>query len=416
MPRSHRSFDLLFLADTTLVFLFFFASIIVSQMTKNLRSSEERLRFAMEIASHGFWDWDLKSNKVYFSPQWARSLGYQPEEIPGVFETIEALIHPDDVERTKAAIQAHLSGKAPVFHVENRLRMKSGQWRYNECVGKVVEMNRTGQPMRIVGVDKDISYKQAIHHEHAARKTAEAANRAKEDLMSLVSHDLRSPVSTVLAAVEVLRQKDIGEDVQSQALNMIDRAAKMQLMLINDLVDWARIRKGKFNLCRRQTRISEVIQTAWDAVRLSADQKSISFQCHLDPRAEEVVADPERLTQVFWNLFSNAVKFTPEGGRITVQAIARDHDVLISVRDTGRGLERDALENIFNPYWQKDAGDAEHLGGLGLGLYIVREIVERHGGSIKAESHGANTGTSFTIELRDCIELPFREKNNSLHH
>ena len=235
--------------------------------------------------------------------------------------------------------------------------------------------------------------------EQAARAEVEAANRAKDQFLAILSHELRTPLQSILGWVKVLRSGSLDTAATARALATIERNSKTQAQLIEDLLDVSRIVAGKLSLELRPIDLVPVLDAAVDAVRAAAEAKDIQIATHLDMVTVDVQGDPHRLQQVLWNLLSNAVKFTPERGRIDVRLHQQDGQASIVVADTGRGIRRELLAWIFDPFRQADSTQAREHGGLGLGLAIVRHLVELHGGAVRAHSPGEGMGATFTVSL-----------------
>ena len=235
--------------------------------------------------------------------------------------------------------------------------------------------------------------------EQEARAEAEAANRIKDEFLSTLSHELRTPLTSILGWAGLLRTTIRDEKVRAQALESIERNAKSQAQLIDDLLDVSRIISGKLRLDTRQVRLHAVIEAAMDVVRPAAEAKNIRFRYVQEPSAGPVSGDPGRLQQVVWNLLSNAVKFTPEGGSVEVRLERIASYARITVTDTGRGIDPQFLPHVFERFRQADSTTAREHGGLGLGLAIVRHLVELHGGTVHVESPGRDQGAVFYINL-----------------
>ena len=229
-----------------------------------------------------------------------------------------------------------------------------------------------------------------------ARSEAEAANRIKDEFLATLSHELRTPLTSLLGWSSVLREAQRDEKVLSQGLEAIDRNAKVQAQLIDDLLDVSRIVSGKLNLEVRPLDISSVTRAAINVVRPAADAKNISLDYWAQPGLGAISADSARLHQIIWNLLSNAVKFTPHGGRISVRVEQDGVDARVTVQDTGQGIDPEFLPRVFDRFRQADSSTTRSFGGLGLGLAIVRHLVELHGGTVSAYSEGIDRGASFS--------------------
>ena len=232
-----------------------------------------------------------------------------------------------------------------------------------------------------------------------AKKAAEEATRAKDEFLALVSHELRTPLNAIFGWTRMMRSGMLDEEMKNRALETIERNAKSQSQLIEDLLDFSRIISGKLRLNVVRVEPTSVIEAALDVVRLAADARGVRLQTILDPRAGPVSGDPDRLQQVMWNLLSNAIKFTTKGGWAQVRLERVDSHVEITVSDNGQGMTPEFLPYVFDRFRQADNTTTKRHGGLGLGLAITRHIVELHGGTIRAYSAGEGKGASFTVEL-----------------
>lgn len=242
-------------------------------------------------------------------------------------------------------------------------------------------------------------YDSALENARTSRAQAEQANHAKDEFLSVVSHELRGPLSSISMWTQVLLGGHADEEKLRKGLEAISRAIQSESQMINDLLDVSRIESGKLRLDVRTVDLPAVIEAAVETVRTSAEARNIQLQVLLDDKAGPVAGDPERLQQVMWNLLSNAIKFTPKEGRVEVKLERINSHVEITVSDNGRGIEASALARIFQPFWQEEGGPSRTQTGLGLGLSIVRQIVEMHGGSVSALSEGPGQGASFVVIL-----------------
>jgi signal transduction histidine kinase/AmiR/NasT family two-component response regulator len=238
-----------------------------------------------------------------------------------------------------------------------------------------------------------------LTQEQAWRNEAEAANRSKDEFLATVSHELRTPLNAILGWSALLRSRRLDDATRVRAVESIERNAKVQAHLIEDILDISRIIAGKMSFEPGPVQLEQIINAALDTVRTAADAKSIQIQQHCDVDAGLVWGDPRRLQQVVWNLLSNAVKFTPNGGRVDIRLERIDYELQISVSDTGKGINADFLPFIFERFRQADSASTRNQGGLGLGLAIVRQIIEMHGGIVRVESRGEGQGATFFVRL-----------------
>jgi PAS domain S-box-containing protein len=248
-----------------------------------------------------------------------------------------------------------------------------------------------------------------------AKRNAEAASRAKEDFLAVLSHELRTPLNAVYGWARMLRSGQLQTGAVERALDVIVRNADAQMQLIDDLLDVSRIIAGKMRLDVRPVDLEAVIQAAIDAVRPAADSKEIRLECVLDPRAVAITGDPDRLQQVVWNLLINAVKFTPKRGRVQVHLQRTNSHVEIVVSDTGQGIREEQLPHLFERFHQADSTSTRSHTGLGLGLALVRHLVELHGGTVTARSPGEGQGAIFIVELPVAIVLRAQEREARVH-
>ena len=378
-------------------------------MEELLRESRERLRFALESAQVGDWDLDLITGKAERSFLHDKCFGATEPFAEWSYEKFLSFVHPDDlaeVERKFGRAIAEHTG----WHFECRVVWQDGSIHWIEAHGRVYH-TIGGKPSRMLGVVADITRrKQAegeivrlLAEEQAAREIAEQATRAKDEFLALVSHELRSPLNSILGWNRLLRSQR-GDDPQiAWVTETVESSGKAQLRLIEDLLDTARIVSGKMKLETRPVNLVGVISSALDAVRPAADSKGIVIIPDFDPEAGQtsyqITGDSDRLQQIVWNLVSNAIKFTPEGGWVLVQLQRGGPGAQIIVQDSGQGISPDLLPYVFDRFKQADASVSRRFGGLGLGLALVKHLVELHGGSVTAESPGEGRGATFTVNL-----------------
>lgn len=249
------------------------------------------------------------------------------------------------------------------------------------------------------------------------RRTAEQASRAKDEFLSTLSHELRTPLNAIVGWSALLTSGAVPADQRERAFETIERNARIQARLVEDLLDLSRIEQGKLVLSVGPVEMVRVVEAAIDAVRPAADAKGVRLQPVLDSHAT-IVGDPDRLQQIVWNLLSNSIKFTPRGGRVQVQLRREQSYVEVTVADTGQGIDLDFLPLVFERFRQGDGSFTRRAGGLGLGLAIVRSLVELHGGTVVAESEGVGRGAAFTVRLptaplrADSVPAPAKETSD----
>jgi PAS domain S-box-containing protein len=255
----------------------------------------------------------------------------------------------------------------------------------------------------------DLRRDELLRREHEARIVAERVNVAKQEFLAVVSHELRTPLAPMMMWVKALRTGGISDSLRARALDAIDTCLRVQVAMIDDLVDVARGQHGKLRIERQPIDLQPVVGAAIEALAPSAAAKQIEVSLEVDPTPAWIAGDPTRLQQVVANLLSNAIKFTREAGHIALSLRTRGTDVVLSVRDDGEGIDADLLESIFEPFRQYDEGVPRRHSGLGLGLTIVRQLVSQHDGQVTAESAGKGRGACFTVTLPGLNESTRRD-------
>ncbi|MDQ3917100.1 MAG: ATP-binding protein, partial [Acidobacteriota bacterium] len=273
--------------------------------------------------------------------------------------------------------------------IDSSVRWADGKFIHTRCFTRDITDRKRAEAER----------ERLLESEQRARREAEEANRLKDDFLATVSHELRTPLTAILGWVRMLRDGSLDEETAERALAAVERNAKSQAQLVEDLLDISRIVSGKLHLDMRQIEPSSVINAAVEAVKPAAQAKGIRLQLSIDPSAGPVAGDFERLQQVVWNLLSNAVKFTPSGGRVNVSLERTDSAAELTVRDDGRGIDPEFLPHVFERFKQADSSITRAYGGMGVGLSIVKSITEMHGGTVHASSAGEGHGASFTVSL-----------------
>ncbi len=252
-----------------------------------------------------------------------------------------------------------------------------------------------------------------LRHESRARRAAEESNRLKDEFLATLSHELRTPLTAILGWANMLRSGRLDDETFRTAIEIIERNARTQQHIVDDILDVSRVITGKLRFDPEPTDLRAIVAAAVDAVRPAAAAKNIRLLTDFDPRCRSVTGDPSRLQQIVWNLLSNAVKFTPIGGEVRARVEQAEGRARLTVTDTGLGIKPDFLPFVFDRFRQGDQSTTRAFGGLGLGLAIVRHLVELHGGTVSAESEGEGKGSTFTVELPNMegrkseVSLPF---------
>jgi len=374
-------------------------------ITEELRGEESRARLAAIVASSNaaiigktlegiITNWNEGARRIF---------GYSEEEVVG--KSVNILIPEERPDEEPAIIERLKRGERVDHYQTVRVRKD----------GRRIDISLTISPIRnslgqIVGASKiarDISESKRLQEERerllakeqSAREQAEMANRVKDEFVATVSHELRTPLNAILGWSSMLLGGKLKDADSRRALETIERNARSQAQLIEDILDVSRSISGKLRLDLKAVELISVIRAAVDAVRPAAEKKDIQLQLLLDPAADHVRADPTRMQQIIWNLVANAIKFTPKGGSVQVRLDRFESKVQVTVSDTGEGISAEFLPFVFNQFQQGDGTTTRRHGGLGLGLAIARHLVEMHGGTIEAASEGLGKGATFTVSI-----------------
>jgi len=364
----------------------------------------EQLLYAAESAEIGLWFWNLVEEKLYSTPKCNEFFEISPFDVLSYEDFLE-VVHPDDRQSlVDTFLESQRNGSE--YDIEYRVIHSGGNIHWLSTRGKTY-LDAEGKPVNIMGVvrqitdrknaDKELSRVYTL--EKKARDEAEEANRAKDYFLAFVSHELRSPLNAILGWTKILLTKEVDEKMRRNALETIERSALSQAKLIGDLVDSSRIASGKLRLEMRPINLFDVIKTVFNSHKPTAETKKLNLAFNFNTESPTVFGDLIRLQQVFTNLLSNALKFTPENGNIQINLTADDEKVLVSVKDDGQGINEETLPRIFRQFSQGDQTIARDQAGLGLGLSIVKTLVEKHQGTVTAISEGIGQGSVFTVSL-----------------
>jgi PAS domain S-box-containing protein len=356
---------------------------------ESLRESEENFRDLANSISQLAWMADASGSIFWYNKRWFDYTGTTFEEMQGW--GWKSVHQPEEVDRVTDKFKSHIvSGET--WEDTFPLRSKTGEFRWFLSRALPIR-NQKGEIVRWFGTNTD------VEELRQARLQAEQANRLKDEFLATLSHELRTPLNAILGWSQMLQTHNLSESDAKKALTTIERNARAQNQLIDDLLDVSRIITGKLRLDVRAVDLASVITAAVDAARPAAEAKNIRLQILLDPQTGTISGDPDRLQQVVWNLLSNAVKFTPKGGRVQARLERINSHVEIVISDTGIGIEPEFLPHVFDRFRQSDGSMTRREGGLGLGLAIVRQLVELHGGTVLVESEGSGQGSTFTVHL-----------------
>lgn len=367
-----------------------------------LSKSEERFRSLSASSPLGIYMADNDGCCTYMNQRCQTMCGFELQE--NLTEGWRRAVHPEDWDRVLAKWLGWIEAGED-YSCEFRLATSNGKTRWVH-VHSAPMISDLGKPMGHVGTIRDITDRKLAEEERGrllreqvARQEAERANRLKDEFLAILSHELRTPLNAILGWAKLLRTRKFDEKTTNKALETIERNAKCQAQLIEDILDVSRILRGKLQLNLRPVDVVSAIETIVESNRPAADLKSISLTFNYSPDARNVLGDGGRLQQVVWNLLSNAIKFTPVGGKVEVNLEAVGDWAQIQVTDTGIGISPEFLPFVFDRFRQADSTTTRSYGGLGLGLAIVRHLVELHGGTVKAQNNSDGAGAKFTVLL-----------------
>ena len=376
------------------------------------RELKEQLAIALEASDLGTFYCPIPFGKIEWNAQCKAHFGLDPDaEVD--FELFYSLIHPNDRERTEFAVNECVFGRKP-YDIEYRVVRPDGVVRWIRATGRAF-YDVDNNPVRFDGTTQDITNRKEaeatrLQAERDARAEAERISQMKDEFLATLSHELRTPLNAIFGWAQILKLDYENPETVREAMEVIDRNVRLQTQLIEDLLDMSRIISGKVRLDVQQVELAELIDTAIESVRPAAEAKELRLESVVDPHAGPVSGDPGRLQQVLWNLLTNAIKFTPKGGKIHVVLERINSHVEISVVDSGAGIDQEFLPHLFERFSQADASTTRKHGGLGLGLSIVKNLVELHGGSISAQSDGTGRGATFIIRLPLRVTKAAREE------
>jgi PAS domain S-box-containing protein len=377
----------------------------IERQAADLESANQRFRIAVEAAPNALIMVDEAGVMVMVNAQAEKMFGYSREELVG--QSVDMLMP----QRMRAIFPTFRQQffDAPIARPMEAGRDLFGLRKSGAEFPVEIGLNpiRTDSGLRVLSSILDITERkrveaerqQLLESERAARGEAERASRMKDEFVATLSHELRTPLTAILGWAQMLRKSQQDDGETSQGLEVIERNARIQTRIIEDLLDVSRIISGKIRLDVQPVDLNTVIEAALATVRPAAEGRSIRLQTILDPNVGLVRGDPNRLQQVIWNLLSNAIKFTNRGGRVQIAMARVNSHVEISVSDTGQGIDPQFLPYVFERFRQADSSTTRKHTGLGLGLAIVKQLVELHGGTVRAMSPGEDQGSTFIIEL-----------------
>jgi PAS domain S-box-containing protein len=383
-------------------------ALVVPRLAQSGRVAQQgfdEFRAIFDNSAAGLSQVDTRLRRIVrVNDAFCRIVGYTPEDLRRI--PPDELTHPDDRERARACVDALLRGDIREYTIEKRYLRKDRRPVWVQVTVNAIR-DRHGRIVRTSALVQDIEERRRIAEEREsllvserrARGDAERANRSKDEFVATLSHELRTPLNAILGWVQLLRRGRLDAATTERGLAVIERNTRVQTQLISDLLDVNRIVSGKMRLEFGPVRLQTVVASAVESMSPDAAAKGIAIDVRIDPLVPPTMGDAARLQQVVLNLLTNAVKFTPSGGRISVQLARQGSEASLRVIDNGEGIAAGFLPMLFERYRQADEGSMRQFGGLGLGLSIVRHLTELHGGSVEASSDGPGRGSTFTVTL-----------------
>ena len=386
---------------------------VVHDITERKRAEEaaqeahQRLTFHVENSPLAVIEWDSEFRVSRWSESAERLFGWKADEVIGKHVSDWHFVFDEDVDAVAQVTDRQRVGTELLGVQHNRNYTKDGSILYCEWYNSVLH-DDSGKLVSVLSLVLDVTARKLAEEERAAllarerdlRKQAEEADRLKDEFLATLSHELRTPLTSILGWATLIRNGEVDRaENLDRALEIIERNARSQARLIDDLLDVSRIITGNLQLDVHPLNVAPIVEAASEALRPAADAKGIQVRTELDPASCLISGDPNRLRQVVWNLLMNAIKFTPRGGKVRLSLECVETGARLTVSDTGEGISAEFLPYVFHRFRQEEGSLSRKAGGLGLGLAVVRHLVELHGGNVSAESAGSRQGSTFTVDL-----------------
>ncbi len=375
------------------------------QAEEVIRVGRRRMDLVLEEGDIGLWYCPLPFSTLEWDTRVKRHFWLEPEDAVTIQIFFERM-HSEDRDRVRTEIEQSIANRTPYETEYRTVSAATGAEKWIRAVGRAY-YDEAGTAVGFDGITLDVTAKKAadaereelLASERAARTHAERSSRMKDEFLATLSHELRTPLNAILGWSQILKGEDPTPEDLNEGLAVIERNARVQTQLIEDLLDMSRITSGKVRLNVQPVDLTAVINASIAAVAHAAEAKEIRIQKVLEPTAGPVMGDPARLQQILWNLLSNAIKFTPKAGRVQVLLQPVNSHLEIVVSDTGAGIRPAFLPHVFERFRQADATTTRVHSGLGLGLAIVKHLTEMHGGEVRVASPGEGAGATFTVQL-----------------
>ena len=377
---------------------------------QKLRENEERVRLAFEAGRMVSWEWEILTDRVTLSHGWETLHGIPAGSFSGTFDPYLSDIHPEDRESVLRSIATAVE-QGGEHHAEYRIVWPDGSIHWVEARGRVLR-DPSGKPLRMIGVCIDIQQRKQTEIENARLYAeAEEADRRKDEFLAMLAHELRNPLAPLRTGLDLLSLKGFDATV-----NMMREQLRYLVRLVDDLLDVSRILRGKIQVRKEQVRLDNIVQLSLDATRAIIQKHNHELTVSLPSSVVWLDADSVRMAQVIINLLDNAAKYTPRGGHIWLTAQQEGGQAVISVKDSGIGIDTALLPHIFELFTQGRRTLDRSQGGLGIGLTLVKNLVEMHGGTVEVRSEGTGKGSQFIIRLLVSSQYAERETQVPQEH
>ena len=372
---------------------------------EHVRESLRRLEMALDSATVGMWDWDIDTGAMTWTRQTHLITGIAPEEFHGRAEQLFDLLLPHGVDH-EAVFRRDFAQADAVGQSELELERADGSRRWIQNRATAIA-DGGGRVRRVVGTFRDVTHRKEMEAEReallgaerAARGELVAANQAKDEFLATISHELRTPLNAILGWATLLQRPKVDATTIHDGLKVIERNARAQTQLLGDLLDANQLMSGKLSLTFEPMDLNEAVRATLDSMRVSIAARKVRIEARLIDVPLPVMGDSVRLQQIVSNLLSNALKFTPADGLVTVETGVHADMACCEVRDSGEGISAEFLPHIFEKFRQADSGSTRRFAGLGLGLAITKQLVESHGGTISVHSEGRGKGAMFIVRV-----------------
>ena len=376
------------------------------RVEEEAREAHQRLTFHVQNTPLAVVEWDDEFRVSRWSAAAERLFGWRAEEVFGKRVSDWKFVIPDDLAAVESVRLRQRDGMERQGVICNRNYHKDGSVLHCEWYNSVLSDDK-GKLVSVLSLVLDVTARkraeeernELLAREREARKQAEEADRLKDEFLATLSHELRTPLTAIFGWASLLRNGDVPTDEIGEALEIIERNARAQARLVDELLDVSRIITGNLQVDLRPIELAKVVEIASSGLRPAAQAKNVSLEFEPGGEPQIVSGDQSRLRQVVWNLILNAIKFTPRDGRVVVRLKSEGHFVRLIVEDSGEGIKPEFLPYVFDRFRQAEGSISRKQGGLGLGLAVVRHLVELHGGSVSAESEGPGKGATFTVNL-----------------